>query len=709
MATIAQTMPKPGGVREFVEFVKEELAPYPGRAATVARMVIAATLAATICLTFKIPYGFEAALFVLFISREDLRATVTSGVTLLVANCIGTLYLLISISFVINEPMLHFLWNVGSFFLAFYLLSILSSYLAAVLFAVTLAVGLPLWDSLVPAEGNVENVLWLSLAVFVGVAVTLATEFALVRTKPGQEFGVALAVRLAAVHDLLVSYAEDGFVNESAEKRVVRLGFLGTSKWRSALYRSGYERHYRAQIGALFSLIRRLVDMAGALAQLRVAPTETDRAHLRDLAAAIDVLRGDVLNRRVPLPVQFPPAEGPNCLPLLNEMEGIVALIPEVFAGSVDEFIPPPEPSRPSVFVADAFVNPDHLKFALKGCLAASACYFAYNAVDWRSIGTTAVATCLLTGLSTIGTSRQKQILRVTGIFTGGIILGMGAQIFILPQLDSIGGFIILFALVTAVAGWFATCTPRISYFGLQIAFAYYFVNVSDFRVQTSLSVARDRIAGALLGSFAMWLAFDQIWGAPAGVEMRRTFVSNLRLLAQFSKQPTSGDIPALMPRIYALRETINSSFDKVQSLADGVLFEFGPSRRQDMEFRDHIRQWQPKLRTLFLMRIALLEDRLQLSRLDLPETVRLSLQEFDDHSSQVLEGIANRIEGPAPESTTAAESRVEPVERALNACCKGDSPLLPAARVRSLVALLGTIDNLTTSLDKEIVLARPA
>lgn len=704
MATIAEPMPNPRGLRKFVEFVKEELAPYPGRTAIVLRMTIAATLAATICLTFRIPYGFEAALYVLFIPREDLRATVTSGVTLLVVTCIGTLYLLISASLVINSPMLHFLWNVSSFFLAFYILNILSIYLAAALFAVMIAVGVPMLDTYVSAETKVENVLWLALAISVGVAVTAATEFAFVRTEPGQEFTLALADRLAAVHDLLFSYAEAGFVNESTEKKVIRFGFLGTSGLRRTLSRSGYERHYRAQIGALLALVRRLVDMAGALAQLRFTPSDTDRAHLRDLASAVAAIRADLLNHRIPRPVQFHSGEFSHCLPLLSEMESIVALMPQSFAGSSDASIAPPEPSRPAVFAGDAFVNPDHLKFALKGWLAASAVYFIYNAVDWPSIGVTAVSTCLLTALSTIGASRQKQILRVAGLFTGGIVIGMGAQVFVLPHLDSIGGFIVLFALVTALAGWIATSTPRLSYFGLQLALAYYFINISDFTVQTSLSVARDRVAGALLGSFAMWLAFDQLWSAPAGVEMRRTFISTLRLVAKFSKEPASEDIPSVMQHNYPLRDTINSSFDKVQSFADGVLFEFGPSRQRDLQFREWIRQWQPKLRTLFLMRIALLEDRLQLARFDVPESVRLSLREYDEHSSEALESIADRIEGKPREPARA--SPAEPLERALNACCREDAPLLPVARVRSLVALLREIDALTASLDQEIASA---
>lgn len=45
------------------QFLKEELATYPGRTATVARMTIAATLVMIICMTFRIPYGFQGAIY----------------------------------------------------------------------------------------------------------------------------------------------------------------------------------------------------------------------------------------------------------------------------------------------------------------------------------------------------------------------------------------------------------------------------------------------------------------------------------------------------------------------------------------------------------------------------------------------------------------------------------------------------------------------
>ena len=52
------------------------------------------------------------------------------------------------------------------------------------------------------------------------------------------------------------------------------------------------------------------------------------------------------------------------------------------------------------------------------------------------------MTTCLLTALSTIGSSRQKQVLRIAGAIVGGFLLGMGSQVFILPYLDSIAGFV---------------------------------------------------------------------------------------------------------------------------------------------------------------------------------------------------------------------------------------------------------------------------
>ena len=76
MASIAQALPVATGRLEwFWAFLQHELAPYPGRASLVARMVIASTLMMIISMTFRVPYGAYAAIYSLVLSRENLEST----------------------------------------------------------------------------------------------------------------------------------------------------------------------------------------------------------------------------------------------------------------------------------------------------------------------------------------------------------------------------------------------------------------------------------------------------------------------------------------------------------------------------------------------------------------------------------------------------------------------------------------------------------
>ena len=221
-----------------------------------------------------------------------------------------------------------------------------------------------------------------------------------------------------------------------------------------------------------------------------------------------------------------------------------------------------------------------------------------------------------------------------------------GSQIFILPHLDSIGGFVLLFVAVTALAAWFMTSSPRLSYFGMQIAVAFYLINLTEFKMQTSLEVARDRVVGILLGLFAMWLIFDRLWGMPAARQLKGTFISNLRLLAQFAREPLSNDLKAATARRFALGEMITTNLDKVRALADGVLLEFGRSRELDLALRSLIRRAQPQMRVLFIMQIAEWKYRAQLPGFELPEAIAIKQREFDDRLAESLDATAARMEG---------------------------------------------------------------
>ena len=576
-------------------------------------------------------------------------------------------------------------------------------------FALVISIAVTIWDRHVSAETNVEDTLWLFLVALIAVVVTSGVELAFRRMRPGDDIVVPVADRLAAIHSVLICYSEGRPVDQATEEKVIRLGMLGTSTLRRALRRSDYSPQYRAQMSGVVALVGRLVDITTALTQLSFEPSSIDQEHLRNLAAAVASIRSDLMYRRIPGSIQVNTEEEPHRVPLLREMENTVALIPQAFAGSrsIDEYqAPSEEMPRSKLIAADAFVNPEHFRFALKGCFAVSACYVIYNAIDWPGMAVPVMLTCFLTAVSTIGTSRQRQVLRFAGFVVGGLLIGMSAQVFILPYLDSIAGFTVFFVLVTALAAWFMTSSPRLSFFGLQLGAVFFVININQkFARETSLSVARDRVAGVFLGLLMMWLIFDQLWGAPASVEMRRVFISTLRLLAQFAREPVSADIRSAIQRTSALRDTINTKFDNVRSLADGVLLEFGPSRRHDLALRDRIRRWQPQLRALFIMRGASLKYRLQLPGFVLPEAVIGSLQAYDECSAQMLENIADRMEGKTSQGRPVSADSFALLEQTLESCRTDESRLLLSEHGATFVPLLRQIDRLTSRLANQIAM----
>jgi len=706
MASIGQSLPASRADQKWLwKWLREELSPYPGRVRLVARMVISATLVMIICMTFRIPYAFQSAIFVLLISRESLRSTLRSGATLVFVTAIGAAYVLASVSFVINSPLLHFLWIIGSLSLAFYAISALASYTTAVTFAIVISIAVPLWDRYVPAETNVEDMLWLFLAASIGVVIPVGVELALARRGPGDEVVSQISERLSAVGNLLICFADGCVVDAGTEEKIVRLEMLGTSLLRRLLRRSDYSPEYRANMAAVAALVGRLVDLAAAMMQFQFDPSAIDQRRFRSLASTLAGLRRDLINGTIPGPTQFDTEEQSGAIPLLGEMERTVSLIPQVFLGtrSIQEYTPSSEDSRPRLLAPNAFSNPEHLRFSVKGCLAAGGSYLIYNAIAWPEIST-AVTTCLLTALSTIGASHQKQVLRLSGAVVGGFVIGMGSQVFILPHLDSIGGFTVLFVAVTALSSWFLTSSPRLSYFGLQVALAFYFINLQEFRVQTSIAIARDRVVGVLLGLIMMGLVFDRWWSSPAALEMKNQFISTLRLVAQFAREPVSEDPGIAFARSRTLREAIDAGLDKARSLADGVLFEFGPSRRENLETRSHIRKWQPQLRTLFILRITSLKYRLQLPGFELPESVRLQHRAYDEYSARILDQMADRIERNTSEPPDDVERSQQLLEATVqNIQAEEESSRLPSGRPQSFISLLRAIDGLTTGLASEI------
>src|ERR1700731_1544323 len=125
-------------------------------------MTISATIVMVLVMTFRIPGGFQGAIFTLLISRENPAATLLSGFRTAVAYLVGTVYIAFSVRMLIDDPLTHFLWVAGSVFLSFYLLRIVADYGTAVPFGFAVLGTISLWDNTtLNVNTRMENTLWL--------------------------------------------------------------------------------------------------------------------------------------------------------------------------------------------------------------------------------------------------------------------------------------------------------------------------------------------------------------------------------------------------------------------------------------------------------------------------------------------------------------------------------------------------------------------
>ena len=639
MATRAAQLPRQPARRSiswlwFREFIRWEVAPYPGRLNTVIRMTIAATLVMIIVVTFRIPNAALAGLFSILLARENLTATWRGGQFIVIGFVGASLYTLLGMMLFRGYPITHFFWVIGTLYLIFFVIRTTTNYAAALAFVIPIGVALPVWDRYVPSEVQVEGTLWPIVIIAVGTGATVATE-ALYRIFDRSDPLITFVDDLLlAVQQVAESISAHRAPPKSVLARVHKYEMIGTGRLRMTLQRQGLDPTRRAQRAALISLAGRLIGLAADLERTLPQPGDDDAIRLHALSARLGAIRAE-LRKSGGISASPPVLEGQpsSGFPILQEMERTVALIPEVF--QPDEIVDasrnaPRQDWWRALLVPDAFQNPEYLHFAFAGCLAASVCYVLYNALDWPGIFPS-VLTCIVTALGTTGTSLQAQFLRLAGFVVGGLVLGISAQILILPGIDTIFGFALFFAAGTAIAAWFATSSPRLSFFGVQIALAFYFVNLQDFKFETDLTVARDKVVGVFLGILAMSLIFDRLGTKSDAEQLQKLLVRNVRMLAELAVCPVVSDRAIAVSQLRRLRTQINDNFASLESQADAVRFEFEfrHRREEDVAECDRIERAQPALRSVYLLELSLLSHR---GRREIDSVLTLHQNQALDH-----------------------------------------------------------------------------
>jgi multidrug resistance protein MdtO len=255
---------------------------------------------------------------------------------------------------------------------------------------------------------------------------------------------------------------------------------------------------------------------------------------------------------------------------------------------------------------------------------------------------------------------------------------------------------------ISAFAAYVSSSSARLSYAGLQIALAYYLISLSEFRIQLSLTVARDRAVGVILGVCMMWLVFERFYPRAAADEMVRVFIRTVRLMALFVSESGIGADAQTIMLIRKQREQVYRCFGEVNAQADAVPFETGPLRAGHMAARDRIRRWQASLRTFYLMEVPLLQFRLFGDPERISQAFSNIEKQFLDDCSSALNRVADNLENQLQDK--AYHRPVHISLQKLLAACEGKEHTPISPQEEGLLRLTRTISGIVDKLEEEAV-----
>jgi multidrug resistance protein MdtO len=657
-------------------YLKQELKPYPGRNWLILRMTLAAVLMMLWVMIFRIPSAALGVYYTLLISRESTGDTLESAVSLIGAIGAALAIILLGIFLFTGSPLLHFLWVGACLLLTFFFISTASQYRVATGFGFLMTAAIPLWDLPANVEVQLSLTLYSALSVLVAATITVGIELvfaAFYRSSPLED---GLNSRIEAVSCVLAAAANPP---ASAVAQVRQFSDIGTGLLRRNLLRLQSGSEFYARQAVLIGLVGRLVDLTAVLIVTPEKPSVDEQHQLAALALQLDHLRAANFASPAPSLPEGQRVDGPatKLVPLLSITIDLINQAIEQ-RDPENEYIFLEKPPSPPILKRDAFTNPEHIRFALRGAGAAMICYVLYHLFDWKGVSS-GISTCMITALSTAGSSRQKQILRFLGAIMGGLLFGILSQSVLLPAFNSIVAFSLMFATVTAFSAWIATSSPRISYLGLQIAFAFDLVQLRTFGPAVQLTPARDNVDGIILGLLAMWIFFDQAQSGTAAAAMRMTFLRTISLIKDYIQTVPGESKAEYLKIVRGQRDAVNENFSQVRILADAVLFEFNEGREDALKWRAAIHIWQPELRTFFLMQISLAHMRLS------TPAGRLSplAERLQRDNLEALQRLSDLIDSDAPRTlNTASNLSDEPPTDASH-----DAPI--AARSRRILNYL--------------------
>lgn len=526
------------------QFLREELAPYEGRLGMAWRTAAVCALVTMVFMVYAIPLAPIACYLVLFVMKPNIAESLMmgGGILVLVALIMLPLLVLLAVISVDNVIVRMLVLAMGSFL--FMYLSVASkvgevgSIIALVIGFIMTLIGMAPVGELVT-----RAILYAGLMAVTPVVLMLL--FLLVLgPSPAQQAQLHLLRRWQRITAVL-----------NGEKPVnslllnLREGNAEINKM--LLFATLFAQVPKARLVQLKQLTQSSYQLMGALVAL---PAGTDiPTSVRPLWGARSAAMVEALKRQtLALPSQ---PTGIDSMPdFLQDIHARLQCLPGVPAATV---VKSPLPAT-GFLNDDVATNRSYAEFGLKVTFCAVICYLTYTALQWQDIHT-AMITCYVAALGTVGETVRKLVLRIAGCLVGAV-LGIASIWFLMPHMTNIGQLMALVFAGCLAAAWVAQGSPRISYAGLQIGLAFLLSVLQGFGPNVSIAVALDRIYGILLGNLVMFIVFTQLWPVSATSQVLKVLRKHVDGFAHLLQKPQAhlqlqAALPALIPQLQALRE----------------------------------------------------------------------------------------------------------------------------------------------------------
>lgn len=515
-------------------FIYRELATFPGRLDAVSRYLLSSTLVIIITMALQVPFLALSLIMVFFTAQENTVLTKLSGIVMVFGATLAVAAAIVLLKLTIDYPLLRILGACAIAFCGMYFMRI--SKLGAIGFLAALVViyGQSFPDINDNPEILTRLLLWVWIATVYPIVLTVAVNFLLLPAKPVRLLTAEILRQLGDVDRQLEARRLGGTIPRLGSDEVQR-GMLALHR-HLAFAAQGDAAFGRDKARHLMRIaaVDRLHAAAAHLSQLpAVTVSAAQRDSLEQLQASCQALQTSAsAGTRFTL---SPKATDER--PAVDRLDSVLLEMAHALQAAADAEVPAPSElpkAKEGMLAADAFSNPVYGQFALKTVLAAMLCYAFYTGVQWPGIHT-AMLTCIILALPSVGAMAHKGLARIVGCALGSMI-SLLATVFVIPHLDSIVGLLALTLPVIALGAWIAAGSPRTNYVGVQVVFAYALALLGNFGPTTDLTEIRDRMIGILIGVAVSTAVSTALWPEREGKALRTTLARLLRSIAGLAR-----------------------------------------------------------------------------------------------------------------------------------------------------------------------------